>query len=577
MNYDIIIAISNRVLPLFLLGFLGYGIFAFSYVYAYHEIYKFHSQSVAIGLIAISAFFGLLVLLDWIQLLIIGPGRITGLQSYKLAKNHETFDSAVEPPDAFICDPYGHPFWCSSCQSIKPDRVHHSAELGYCVDKMDHMCNWLGAVIGRENYRYFVLVQIHFLAIIIIVFSSVPIHIRDIFRRPDPSSHRAHCIVLLSIAGVWALLLIPFLINHIKYTLTNTTTLEFMKFNKKGSEQPIFNVVLPYEISSTLGIPDLKPNESVRIVSRMRLNDPRPYDRGRKWDNWTETMGKNPILWFLPIPTKRGFNKLLHYNSYIPDSNVYYSPSKIFHNPKLVSLFIERFKNGDEGFYAYPHLQGINVPPPQKQEQSEQTSRTLVQQSDNTSKNTDNNTSNTTTSTTPDNQNRNPNNATKHGINPSITNRISASSPSAESAPSLETPASSPVELTTSFAAITSSSDSIAKEDGYQILTPDNSDSNVHKSFDSPSTFTDSPNHTNNSTSRFYQQPYSEKEQEENDVNGITNRQQISSYLYPNRNNDLSDHLNRHRHTPSDDNGDSRFTSNGYNINDHNQFNEKLP
>ena len=44
--------------------------------------------------------------------------------------------------DVFECDIDGYPRWCSSCQMWKPDRSHHSSELGRCVYKMDHFCPW---------------------------------------------------------------------------------------------------------------------------------------------------------------------------------------------------------------------------------------------------------------------------------------------------------------------------------------------------------------------------------------------------------------------------------------------------
>lgn len=44
--------------------------------------------------------------------------------------------------DVFECDIDGYPRWCSSCKQWKPDRSHHSSELGRCVHKMDHFCPW---------------------------------------------------------------------------------------------------------------------------------------------------------------------------------------------------------------------------------------------------------------------------------------------------------------------------------------------------------------------------------------------------------------------------------------------------
>lgn len=44
--------------------------------------------------------------------------------------------------DVFECEMDGMPRYCSTCKIWKPDRVHHSSELGKCVYKMDHYCPW---------------------------------------------------------------------------------------------------------------------------------------------------------------------------------------------------------------------------------------------------------------------------------------------------------------------------------------------------------------------------------------------------------------------------------------------------
>jgi palmitoyltransferase len=38
--------------------------------------------------------------------------------------------------DAYICDYQGWPLWCEKCQNWKPDRTHHSSQLGRCVRRM---------------------------------------------------------------------------------------------------------------------------------------------------------------------------------------------------------------------------------------------------------------------------------------------------------------------------------------------------------------------------------------------------------------------------------------------------------
>lgn len=51
--------------------------------------------------------------------------------------------------DVYTCRSDGLPIWCSDCQNWKPERAHHSAEIGRCVKKMDHYCPWAGGMIGE--------------------------------------------------------------------------------------------------------------------------------------------------------------------------------------------------------------------------------------------------------------------------------------------------------------------------------------------------------------------------------------------------------------------------------------------
>lgn len=51
--------------------------------------------------------------------------------------------------DVFTCDVNGRPNWCFACGQWKPDRAHHSSELGRCVRKMDHMCPWVGGMVSE--------------------------------------------------------------------------------------------------------------------------------------------------------------------------------------------------------------------------------------------------------------------------------------------------------------------------------------------------------------------------------------------------------------------------------------------
>jgi palmitoyltransferase len=58
--------------------------------------------------------------------------------------------------DIFECEIDGMPRWCSTCKIWKPDRTHHSSEVGRCVYKMDHFCPWAGGIISETTYKFFI-------------------------------------------------------------------------------------------------------------------------------------------------------------------------------------------------------------------------------------------------------------------------------------------------------------------------------------------------------------------------------------------------------------------------------------
>lgn len=79
-------------------------------------------------------------------------------------RNRDVEESAYIPPDpnpdspgleafyskdVFVCEVDGRPKWCSECQQWKPDRSHHSSDLGRCVRKMDHFCPWVGGIVSE--------------------------------------------------------------------------------------------------------------------------------------------------------------------------------------------------------------------------------------------------------------------------------------------------------------------------------------------------------------------------------------------------------------------------------------------
>jgi palmitoyltransferase len=94
--------------------------------------------------------------------------------------------------EAFICGMDGVPRFCNVCWNWKPDRTHHSGELGRCVRRYDHYCPWyvhnfirlkihalivknrVGGAVSETNNKFFIqFVFYSFLYAILIFIVSV--------------------------------------------------------------------------------------------------------------------------------------------------------------------------------------------------------------------------------------------------------------------------------------------------------------------------------------------------------------------------------------------------------------------
>lgn len=48
-------------------------------------------------------------------------------------------------------------WWCTKCDTYRPERAHHCKKCGCCVLEMDHHCPWVNNCIGLRNHKYFLL------------------------------------------------------------------------------------------------------------------------------------------------------------------------------------------------------------------------------------------------------------------------------------------------------------------------------------------------------------------------------------------------------------------------------------
>lgn len=293
----------KAALPILVVGLCGYAVYVYCYTYCWREVIQYQNKRIGIAFIAVFCTLAALLGLTWTLIFIVGPGR------YHVDPEEEK----ITEKEVFLCDPQGYVPWCSSCQAPKPDRVHHSAELGYCVPKMDHFCGWIGSMIGLNNYKLFILFLFYFMLMILFLLISSSVYAEEYFSRSE--NPNAHMVVIFILSAFWSAILLSFTGVHIRYILINTTTIEQMKLGR--NDFPIYN---------------FKNSDGTRIVSRMRFKDPTPYDIG-PYNNWKDVMGNSPWLWFLPIPNSR------------KDSFARF-------NPRLLQLFRDRYQRQQEGYPA---------------------------------------------------------------------------------------------------------------------------------------------------------------------------------------------------------------------------------
>lgn len=196
------------------------------------------TQGIAISIVYFVLLFPVSVC--WLRLLLIvlqDPGYIPQGSGDRRANEHEPRPGIEDfwHRDVFVCDPNGLPIWCDTCQNWKPDRTHHSQDVGRCTRKMDHFCPWVGGVVGERALKFFI--QFMFYTMIFTCYATVVLGFYVAHYKDD-----VQLFVALGLAGFFLLFSTGMVFNSFNLVFQNLTTIENI------SRRVYLAVVLPPEL-----------------------------------------------------------------------------------------------------------------------------------------------------------------------------------------------------------------------------------------------------------------------------------------------------------------------------------------
>lgn len=172
----------GQIIPFFITAILAYATYAIVGRLIVSYLYRNKGQTgVATTFIVLYFFFFLLMTSAYLRTFFtvqLNPGVVPLAPEEQIERdaaehlrkrhkrNRDVEERALAPPDpnpdspgleafyskdVFVCEVDGKPKWCSECQQWKPDRSHHSSDIGRCVRKMDHFCPWVGGMVSETG------------------------------------------------------------------------------------------------------------------------------------------------------------------------------------------------------------------------------------------------------------------------------------------------------------------------------------------------------------------------------------------------------------------------------------------
>mmetsp|Transcript_9878 Transcript_9878/g.24420 ORF Transcript_9878/g.24420 Transcript_9878/m.24420 type:complete len:808 (-) Transcript_9878:476-2899(-) len=218
--------------------------------------------------------------------------------------------------------------YCQKEGKYKPDRTHFCSAMGRNVLRMDHYCPWLSNCVGYFNHKYFVL----FLFYCSIASNMCTYGLFKLLASKQITLHAGHQLMVAEGQGlsiVLSSILTPFFTFHCWLLSRNMTTIEFCE--KKGSNSAVPSIAdggsgadaVAGESSKGAGERETNEGEQTltaaagpKAAGGFQLHGAPSYSsRFFAWlpsysrsmydvnlyHNLRSVLGKNPLLWLLPV------------------------------------------------------------------------------------------------------------------------------------------------------------------------------------------------------------------------------------------------------------------------------------
>ncbi|KAK7204814.1 DHHC palmitoyltransferase-domain-containing protein [Myxozyma melibiosi] len=201
-------------------------------------------------------------------------------------------------PQSVLAKENGQQRFCSKCKCWKPDRTHHCSSCKKCVLKMDHHCPWFSTCIGFYNHKFFILFLLYVVLLCGMSFVVSGSALLEWIDTPDDAKDyiSLNWVFLMVISLIFGIAVGVFLAYQLYLLFANKTTLEAMEPQRYKSKLP----------SNSFRYSEAPSSRTVGNV----------FDLGWR-ANFRQTMGDNPLLWFLPVQTAKGNGTLFPVNPVI--------------------------------------------------------------------------------------------------------------------------------------------------------------------------------------------------------------------------------------------------------------------